>query len=130
MTHEEYFAALAEPRRGELRALHALIRESAPDLAPTMEFGMPGYGRYHYRYASGREGDAATVSLASRKKYISLYVSCVAGDRYLPELFADRLTGASVGKSCVRFARLSDVDTEVLAELLRAAAETPPAGAV
>ncbi|WP_318307426.1 DUF1801 domain-containing protein [Amycolatopsis solani] len=130
MTHEEYFAALAEPRRGELRALHELIRECAPDLAPTMEFGVPGYGRYHYRYASGREGDAATVSLASRKSSISLYVSCVAGDRYLPELFADRLNGASVGKSCVRFKRLSDVDIGVLAELLRAAAEHPPAGAV
>lgn len=87
-THEEYFAALAEPRQGELRALHALIRESAPDLAPTMEFGMPGYGRYHYRYASGREGDAATVSTASSKNASSLY------------------------------------------ELLRAAAATPPAGAV
>jgi hypothetical protein len=129
-THEEYFAALAEPRQGELRAVHALIRESAPDLAPTMEFGMPGYGRYHYRYASGREGDAATVSLASNKNYISLYVSCVVGDRYLPETFADRLPGASVGKSCVRFKRLSDVDVGVLAELLRAAAGTPPAGAV
>ncbi|MEU5263172.1 DUF1801 domain-containing protein [Amycolatopsis sp. NPDC021455] len=130
MTHEEYFAALAEPRRGELRTLHALIRESAPDLEPTMEFGTPGYGRYHYRYASGREGDAATVSMASRKNSISLYVSCMAGDRYLPELFADRLPKASVGKSCVRFERLSDVDLTVLGELLRAAARHPPAGAV
>ncbi|MCR6485885.1 DUF1801 domain-containing protein [Amycolatopsis sp. OK19-0408] len=130
MTHEEYFAALAEPRQGELRALHALIREAAPDLAPTMVSGLPGYGHYRYRYASGREGEAATVSLASRKNGISLYVSCVAGDRYLPELFADRLPGASVGRSCVRFKRLSDVDIGVLRELLRAAAETPPAGVV
>ena len=130
MTHEEYFAALAEPRQGELRALHALIRESAPGLEPTMEFGTPGYGRYHYRYASGREGDAATVSLASHKNSISLYVACMDGDRYLPELFADRLPKASVGKSCVRFKRLSDVDTGVLGELLRATADHPPAGAV
>ncbi len=130
MTHEEYFAALPEPRQGELRALHALIRESAPALEPTMEFGLPGYGRYHYRYASGREGDAATVSLAARKNAISLYVACMDGDRYLPELFADRLPKASVGKSCVRFKRLSDVDTGVLGELLRATAEHPPAGAV
>jgi hypothetical protein len=91
---------------------------------------MPGYGRYHYRYASGREGDAAAVSLAGNKNYISLYVSCVVGDRYLPETFAGRLPGASVGKSCVRFKRLSDVDVGVLAEMLRAAAGIPPAGAV
>ncbi|MFJ7217012.1 DUF1801 domain-containing protein [Amycolatopsis sp. NPDC098790] len=70
------------------------------------------------------------MSLAARKNHVSLYVSCVVGDRYLPEAFAERLPGASVGKSCVRFKRLSDVDTEVLKELLRAAAVTPPAGAV
>jgi hypothetical protein len=127
-THEEYFAALAEPRQGELRALDALIRESAPGLAPTMEFGMPGYGRYHYKYASGREGDAATISLASNKNYISLYVACLVDGRYVAETYAGRLPKASIGKSCVRFKRLSDVDTAVLAELLLAAAEHPPAG--
>jgi uncharacterized protein YdhG (YjbR/CyaY superfamily) len=125
-THEAYFAALAEPRQGELRALHELIREAAPGLAPTMEFGMPGYGRYHYRYASGREGDAAMVALANNKNYISLYVTCVIGDRHLAETYADRLPKASIGKSCIRFKRLSDVDTGVLAELLRTAAEHPP----
>ena len=124
-THEQYLAELAEPRRGELRALHELIRETVPDLAPTMEFGMPGYGRYHYRYASGREGDWAVVLLASNKNYISLYVTSVVGERYLAEGYADRLPKASIGKSCVRFKRLSDVDTGVLADLLKEAASNP-----
>ncbi|MFE0027319.1 iron chaperone [Amycolatopsis sp. NPDC059021] len=125
-THEEYLSALAEPRQGELRALHELIRATVPELAPTMEFGMPGYGRYHYRYASGREGDWALVMLASNKNYISLYVAAVVGERYLAESYADRLPEASVGKSCVRFKRLSDVDTGVLAELFTVAAAHPP----
>ncbi|GAA4528214.1 iron chaperone [Amycolatopsis samaneae] len=125
-THEEYLSGLAEPRRGELRALHELVRATVPELAPTMEFGMPGYGRYHYRYASGREGDWALVMLASNKNYISLYVTSVVGDRYLAESYAERLPKASVGKSCVRFKRVSDVDTAVLAELLREAAAHPP----
>ena len=61
-TNDEYIDGLDEPRRSELRALHELVRAAAPGLAPTMEFGMPGYGKYHYRYDSGREGDAALVS--------------------------------------------------------------------
>jgi hypothetical protein len=63
---------------------------------------MLGYGRYHYRYASGREGDAARISVASRKGGISLYVNAVDGERYLAESYRDRLPRADIGKSCVR----------------------------
>ena len=122
-THDEYIDALAEPRRGDLRALHELIRATVPHLRPTMEFGMPGYGRYHYRYASGREGDWMLVGMASNINYISLYVTATTDDgRYLAEAFRDRLPKASIGKSCIRFKRLSDVDADVLAELLHTAA--------
>ncbi|HET8640783.1 MAG TPA: DUF1801 domain-containing protein [Pseudonocardiaceae bacterium] len=126
-TPEEYIERLDEPRRSEIRSLHELIRATVPQLAPTMEFGMPGYGKYHYRYATGREGDAAVVSLASNKNYISLYVQAVVPDGgYLAETYADRLPKASIGRSCVRFKRLSDVDADVLAQMLRAAAANPP----
>ncbi|HEY3259174.1 MAG TPA: DUF1801 domain-containing protein [Pseudonocardiaceae bacterium] len=122
-THDEYIDALDEPRRSDLRALHDLIRTTVPDLQPTMEFGMPGYGKYHYRYASGREGDWMLVGMASNKNYISLYVTANTPDgRYVAEIFQPRLPKASIGKSCIRFKRLSDVDTDVLAELLRTAA--------
>ena len=74
-THEAYIEALSEPRRGDVRALHDLIRRTVPQLEPTMEFGLPGYGKFHYRYASGREGDWVLIALASNKRYISLYVT-------------------------------------------------------
>lgn len=126
-THDEYIDALDEPRRSDLRRLHELIRAAVPGLRPTMEFGMPGYGKYHYRYASGREGDWMLVGMASNKSYISLYVTATTDDgRYLAETFQPRLPKASIGKSCIRFKRVSDVDTEVLAELLRAAVANPP----
>jgi hypothetical protein len=126
-THEEYIDGLAEPRRSELRALHELVRATVPALEPTMEFGMPGYGKYHYRYASGREGDWAVVTMASNKNYISVYVAATTEDGgYLAESYRPRLPNASIGKSCVRFKKLSDVDTEVLAELLREAEARPP----
>jgi hypothetical protein len=125
-THESYIEGLAEPRRGDVKALHELIRSTVPELEPTMEFKMLGYGKYHYRYDSGREGDWVLVGLASNKSYISLYVTALVDGRYLAESYTDRLPNASIGKSCIRFKRLSDVDTDVLAEILLTAVKNPP----
>jgi Domain of unknown function (DU1801) len=123
-THEEYIERLAEPRRREIRALHDLIRRTVPQLEPTMDFGMLGYGKYHYRYPSGREGDWMLVAVASNKNYISLYVTAAAPDGgYLAETYKEQLPKASIGKSCIRFKRLGDVDQEVLERLLRNVAE-------
>lgn len=121
-TPEEYFAALPEPRRGEVRRLHDLIRREAPELEPHMRSGMVGYGSYHYRYDSGREGDWFVVGLACRRAYVSLYVSASDGDRYLAETYRDRLPKADIGRGCVRIKRLDDVDLSTVAELVRAAA--------
>jgi uncharacterized protein YdhG (YjbR/CyaY superfamily) len=126
-THREYIERLSEPRRSDIEALHDLIREAAPELEPTMEFGMLGYGKYHYKYPTGREGDWMLVGLASNKNYISLYVTVPSPDgRYLAESYQDRLPKASIGKSCIRFKRLDDVDRDVLAQLLRKAAQGMP----
>jgi hypothetical protein len=129
-TPEEYIGRLDEPRRGEIRALHELIRRTVPELEPTMDFGMLGYGKYHYRYPSGREGDWQLVGVASNKNYISLYVTAVAPDGgYLAEAYQEQLPKASIGKSCIRFKRLGDVDQEVLERLLRNAADAGAPGA-
>jgi hypothetical protein len=59
-----------------------------------------------------------------RGHQISLYVTAAAPDGgYLAESYRPRLPKASIGKSCVRFKRLGDLDQEALAGLLRAAAE-------
>ena len=126
LTHEAYIAALDEPRCGEIRTLHELIRRAVPQLEPTMAFGILGYGTYHYRYASGREGDSTVVGLASNKRHISLYVASEVDGRPLAETFAPRLPKASIGKSCVRVRRAADLDLDVVAELLCAAAAHPP----
>ncbi len=121
-THEEYIAQVEEERREDIRRLHNLVREEAPKLEPTMEFGMLGYGRYHYRYASGREGDWMKIGIANNKRYISLYCCVADDDGYVAERFRDRLPKANIGKSCVRFKRVSDLDEDVLRELIRATA--------
>src|SRR3712207_8055945 len=62
--------------------------------------GMLGYGPFHYRYASGREGDACKLSIASNASYISLY--CFAADEngYVAERYRESLPKAKIGKSC------------------------------
>jgi hypothetical protein len=122
-TPEAYLDALDEPRRGEVRAVHELIRAAAPALEPHIQSGMLAYGRYAYRYASGRTGEWFPIGLASQKRYISVYVMAADGERYLAESFRERLPKADIGKSCVRFKRLADLDRDALVELIREGAK-------
>ena len=121
-TPEEYIAQLVEPRRSQIQQLHELIRQTVPNLEPTMRFGMLGYGTYHYKYASGREGDWAIIALASQKNYISLYVCAESDGKYLAEQYNEQLPKANIGKSCIRFKKAEDVDLGVIQRLLRDAA--------
>jgi hypothetical protein len=85
---------------------------------------MLAYGPFHFKYPSGREGEWFRVGVASNKAYISLY-ACAADKRgYVAERYKKRLPKASIGKSCVRFKRLSDVDTKELQALLKETART------
>ncbi len=77
----------------------------------------------HYRYASGREATAPIIALANNKRSISLYFNTQAPDGgYFAESYRDRLTGADVGKGCVRFTRLDKVDATILREMVESAA--------
>ena len=67
-----------------------------------------------------QEGDWFRVGLSSRAQYISLYCCACDTGGYVAEGFKARLPKADIGKSCVRFKRVSDVDLGVLRELLRA----------
>lgn len=118
-TPTEYIAHLDEPRKTDIHTLHELIKKTVPKLTPFMQSGMIGYGKYHYKYASGREGDWAIIALASQKNYISLYVCASDGKHYLAETYKDTLPHASIGKSCIRFKKLSDIDISVIKTLLQ-----------
>lgn len=117
-TPAEYIAAVDEAKRADLEALHRLIRKTLPDLKPCMVHGMIGYGPYHYKYESGREGDSARVVLASNKTGFSVYVSAVdQKGRYLAEQAKAKLGKASVGKSCIRFKKLADLEIDALRDV-------------
>lgn len=126
-TPDEYIAQLKEPRKSEVAALDQLVRETAK-LEPIIQGGILAYGPYHYKYASGREGESCRIGIASNANYISLYVTASDGKCYVAESFKDALPKANIGKSCVRFKRLSDLDPSALKELIRAGSKpTSPA---
>lgn len=78
-----------------------------------------GYGRYHYKYESGREGEFMLTGFSPRKQNMSVYI--MPGYRYgeMQELLA-KLGKHKLGKSCLYINKLADIELEVLAEIVRA----------
>jgi hypothetical protein len=127
-TVEEYMTGLPEERKGILERVHRAITQAVPGLEPHMMAGMIGYGTYHYKYASGREGDWSLIALANQKNYISIYICAVEDGKYLAESSKDRLGKVSVGRSCIRFKKPEDINSEVLTELCKKAETLGKAG--
>lgn len=118
-TPEEYIELVAEPRKTEIKRLYEFIKKVVPELKPLIIAGMIGFGTYHYKYASGREGDWTVIGLASQKNYISLYICLPDADGYVPEKYKSKLPNASIGKSCIRFKKIEDIDMKVLEEIIK-----------
>jgi hypothetical protein len=104
-----------ERRRQDCFAVLQLMQD-VTQAAPRMwGDSIVGFGDYHYRYASGREGDWFVTGFSPRKQSLTLYI--MSGfDRYA-ELLA-KLGKYKTGKSCLYINRLSDIDQAVLRELV------------
>jgi len=76
-----------------------------------------GYGQYHYRYASGREGDFLAIGFAPRKANLSVYI--MPGYQDYGAILS-RLGKHKTGKACLYINKLADIDLAVLADLIRA----------
>ena len=115
----EYLAALTPPRqRDEALDLLALMTEETGVEPRMWGPSMIGFGQYHYRYASGHEGDTFVVGFAPRSGRFSMYNLI-----YLPEAQAllERLGSFTTGKGCLYVKRLDDIDRSVLRRLIRVA---------
>ena len=117
-TPEEYIDGIDEPRKSQIKILDQFIRKTVPSLKPYIIAGMIGYGSYHYKYASGREGDWCVIALANQKNYISLYACAVKDGKYVAEGHKKELPKASIGKSCIRFKNIDQIDLEVIKKIL------------
>jgi len=106
-----------KPRADDARALAAMMAEASGEPAALWPGGIVGFGRYRYRYDSGREGEAPRIGFAPRKAALTLYLT--GGEPMREELLA-RLGRHTAGKGCVYLKALGDVDAGALAELLAA----------
>ena len=73
-----------------------------------------GFGKYHYKYESGREGDMCMAGFSPRKPSLVLYIGPALED----EKLMSRLGKYKVGKGCLYIKKLADVDRAVLKELV------------
>ena len=102
-------------RREDARALCAIMERTTGQPPAMWGPSIVGFGRYRYRYESGREGEAPAVGFSPRAKELVLYL--MAHSERTPALL-DRLGRHKEGKSCVYLKRLADSDEAVLGELI------------
>jgi Domain of unknown function (DU1801) len=131
----EFLAALPADRRETMTTVHKAIRKAVPKLAPFMTSGMGpspliGYGKYHYKSASGREGDWFTVGLAAGKKDYSLHICVGDKDGYLVERNAAKLGQVKTGRSCINFKKLADLKLDAAMKLVKQAEKSGGINAV
>ncbi len=129
-TPRQFIESLDPAKRADVAKLHALIRKIAPTFEPAVSGTTIGYGKYDYEYASGRKGSAYRIALASNKNGISVHVLATDEHGWIAEQAKDRLGKASVGKSCIRFHRLADVELAALASVLGRAVELAPPSSI
>jgi hypothetical protein len=112
----DHLAAIAdEDRRKDCEALARLMAKATKQQPVMWGTGIVGFGSYHYKYESGREGDSCLVGFSSRKGDISVYL--LAGFPGRDELLA-KLGRHKMAKACLYLRRLSDVDLKVLEQLV------------
>lgn len=117
----DFIAEVADPkRRDEATQIDTMLRRVS-GCTPTMWGGsIIGYGQYHYRYETGREGDMCRIGFSPRKAEHSIYLMGLycdaATETEAAELFA-RLGKHRRGKSCLYVRKLSDIDMDILEQL-------------
>lgn len=105
-----------EQRRSDANTLLNLFNRIT-NLKPKMwGTSIIGYGRYQYRYTSGREGEYFMTGFSPRKANSTIYI--MPGYQDLTE-YLDRLGKHKTGKSCLYINKLSDIDTAVLQEIIQ-----------
>ena len=102
-----------EPRRKDARAILAMMREATRAKPAMWGSSIVGFGRLHYTYASGREGEWFQAGFAPRKDAITLYL--MGG---LPNDLLEKLGKFKKGGGCLHVKRLADVDQRVLKQLI------------
>ena len=114
---DAFLEAVPNPdRRTDARALRALLANITGEPPVLWGASIVGFGTYHYRYESGREGDAPLAGFAPRSTSLVIYLAGGYADRH--ERLLERLGPHRTGTSCLYVKRLANIDLDVLRTLL------------
>ena len=114
---EEFLAGVPdEQQREDSRRLCTMMQEITGEPPAMWGASIIGFGTYHYRYASGHEGDSALASFAPRRQHLVIYLVGEFESRHQSALA--RLGPHKSGKGCLYIKRLDDVDRDALRELI------------
>ncbi len=127
---EAYLASQPEPKQTELRDLHARVLGEFPECRMWFDDGTNadgkvvsnpniGYGEYTIRYADGTSREFYRIGVSANTSGISVYVLGLDDKTYLKRTYGDTIGTASVTGYCIRFRRLSAIDTDVLHAAIR-----------
>ena len=105
-----------ERKRADCQELVTLMSEITGEKATMWGASIVGFGQYHYKYASGREGDFFLTGFSPRKQALTIYI--VSGFEIAPDLM-EKLGKYKTGKSCLYVKTLDDVDRKVFARLVK-----------
>jgi hypothetical protein len=120
MAPHEFIAAVRDPRRrADAEALVRIFRRATGEKPVMWGPSIVGFGKVHYRYDTGREGDMCLAGFSPRSAALVLYA--LSGAKEEKALLA-RLGEFKLGKACLYIKRLEDVDAKVLEELVRRSA--------
>ncbi|QPH41384.1 DUF1801 domain-containing protein [Pedobacter endophyticus] len=104
-----------DAKRSDCFKIVEIMSESTGFEAKMWGSAIIGFGSYHYRYESGRAGDAPLAGFSPRKKEIALYFSAQFKNR--EQLLAE-FGKHKTGKACVYINKLSDVDADVFKKMI------------
>ncbi len=105
-----------EKRREDSFVVLDLMKEVTGEKPTMWGTSIVGFGSYHYKGASGREGDWMKVGFSPRKQNMTLYIMDGFGSY---DSLLDKLGKYKTGKSCLYINKLEDVDQTVLRELVK-----------
>ena len=113
---ETHIAAIAnEEQRNDARRLLDLMRKVTGQEPRMWGPSIVGFGSYHYRYASGHEGDSALAAFAARGRELVVYIAEAFEGR---DALLARLGAHRTGKVCLYIRRLADLDLKILEKLI------------
>ena len=112
----EFLRSIENPQmRADAKKVASIMRRVTGKRAKMWGSSIVGYGTYHYKYASGREGDFMVTGYSPRKKALTVYVM-PGFSKFAPLM--KKLGKYKTGKSCLYIKRLSEVNEDVLEQLI------------